>query len=280
MTKKNWKVCLAMLAVSAMMAGCAGKEETVSIEESSGLPVSIETSQATPEPKPEKDWAEHYKDYFKNYNLNDHELSIAYRERSVAGVVIRLTQASKGGRSYARYEYEGKEPTGNYLEIYTDEQGVAYYKSQIRDHEPVLSKTEALMSELESSMGVDNIIRFTDEDILSATYDREESENGVVYDVLYARILHKTSSKANRYLKYYFYVNRLTQDLERFAIQDAGDETICYVTPIESIEIPEELLNAKKEKKKDDFLYNLGKEMMKHALEATGVKSDSLDKIK
>ncbi|MBO4515447.1 MAG: hypothetical protein J5721_07205 [Lachnospiraceae bacterium] len=278
MTKRSWKTCLAVLAASALMAGCAGKEEEISIEESA--PVSIETSQATPEPKPEKDWAEHYKDYFRSYNLNDHMLSVAYRERSIAGVIIRLTEGSKGGRSYLRYELEGKEPTGNYLEIYTDEQGMAYYKSQIRDHEPILSKTDALMNELEASIGMDNIIKFTDEDILGATYDREETEDGTVYDVLYARVLHKTSSKANRYIKYYFYVNRVTQDLEKFVIQDAGDETICYVSPIESIEIPEELLNAKKEKKKDEFLYNLGKEIMKHSLEATGVKSDSLDKIK
>lgn len=278
MKKRNWKIGLAVLAMSAMMAGCAGKEEEISIEESA--PISIETSQATPEPKPEKDWAAHYKDFFRSYNLNDHELSVAYRERSVAGVIIRLTEASKDGRSYVRYELEGKEPTGNYLEIYTDEQGVAYYKSQIRDHEPILSKTEALMNELEASIGMDNIIRFTDEDILGATYDREETEDGTVYDVLYARVLHKTTSRANRYIKYYFYVNRVTQDLEKFVIQDAGDETICYVSPVESIEIPEELLNAKKEKKKDDFLYNLGREIMKHSLEATGVNSDSLDKIK
>ena len=278
MTKRSWKTCLAVLAVSALMAGCAGKEEEISVEEPAS--VSIETSQATPEPKPEKDWAEHYKDYFRSYNLNDHTLSIAYRERGAAGVIIRLTEANKNGRSYARYELEGKEPTGNYLEIYTDEQGAAYYKSQISDHEPILSRTDALMNEMEASIGVDNIIKFTDEDILGATYEREETEEGTVYDVLYARVLHKTSSKANRYIKYYFYVNRVTQDLEKFVVQDAGEETICYVTPVESIEIPEELLNAKKVKKKDDFLYDLGKEIMKHSLEATGVKSDSLDKIK
>ena len=279
MTKRNWKVGLAVLAVSALMAGCAGKEEdAISIEESA--PVSIATVEATPEPKPEKDWAEHYKDFFKTYNLNDHMMKVEYRERSIAGVIIRLTEASKGGRSYVRYELEGKDPTGNYLEIYTDEQGMAYYKSQIRDHDPILSKTDALMNELEASIEMDNIIKFTDEDILGATYEREETEEGTVYDVLYARVLHKTASKANRYIKYYFYVNRVTQDLEKFVIQDAGDETVCYVSPVESIEIPEEFLNAKKEKKKDEFLYNLGREIMKHSLEATGVKSDSLDKIK
>ncbi len=278
MTKRSWKTCLAVLAASAMMAGCAGKEEEISVEQSA--PVSIEVSQATPEPKPEKDWAEHYKDFFKNYILNDHQMTLAYRERSVGGVIIRVTQANKSGRGYERYEFEGKEPTGNYLEIYNDEQGVVYYKSQIRDHEPILSKTEGMMSELEASIGVDNLIKFTDEDVLGATYEREETEEGTVYDVLYARILHKTTTRANRYIKYYFYVNRVTQDLEKIVIQDAGDETICYVSPIESIEIPEELLNAKKVKKKEDFLYNLGKEIMKHSLEATGVKSDSLDKMK
>ena len=279
MTTMKWKACLIALAASALMAGCAGKEDEVNVDEDPTT-ISLEVSLATPEPTPEKDWAEHYKDYFKSYNLNDHELSVSYRERSAAGVIIHLTAANKDGRGYTRYEFEGKEPTGNYLEVYSDERGMVYFKSQIKDHEPVLSKSDGMMDELQDSIDVENLIRFTNEDILGATYEKEETADGSIYDVLYARLLLKSTSKANRYVKYYFYVNRITQDLERIEIQDAGENSICTVTPIESIDIPEELLNAKQEKTKDVFLYNLGRELMKQSFEALGLNSDTLDKLK
>ena len=278
MKKRNWKMSMVMLAVSAMLAGCAiQKEEEVSTEEPSSV-IAL-TSEATEEAEPKVDWAEHYKDFFRSYDLDNTMMTLDYQERSSNGLIIRLTQRRSEGKVWLHIEFEEKEPTGNYMDVYTDEQGMVYFKSQIRDNKPVLSKASGILSEAEASLGIDNPVLFEEEDFLGATYDREITEEDIVYDVLYARILHKTTTAANRYIKYYFYVNRETQKLEKITLQDAGAESVCYVTPIDGLEIPEEILNAKKEKKQEDFLLLMGREITKLIMEAKGVKADGMDKL-
>ena len=72
--------------------------------------------------------------------------------------------------------------------------------------------------------------------IESCTYREAIEEDGVIYDML--------DVVTNDGMNSVYFVNRDTQKIEKFTVDDGTTTMVCLVDEIESIEIPEEAMNS------------------------------------
>lgn len=260
----------ALLLAGALMAGCGETAVETPEPASTERAVLDLTSNATPEPvsteAPKDDWSGKYDNYFEVHPLDGVTVEAETISEGVK-VFLRMSFIDTEELSYVRMcLWEGKRKKEfdktqelNAVTLYCYNNGDVYLMTELKGKPTIYQKATGFSWDQldELTMG-DHRFGIKDDVYEEAKYDHDETIDGVVYDVLASKVLRQTESKANRWVKYYFFINRETQAMDRFQIKDSTEITDYYVFPIEETtytELPEGFKSAKKIKAEDLILW-------------------------
>lgn len=294
--KKFWLKAAAGLLAVMLLAGCAGKEtqESSAAEGANGgggLAGLMESAQvqvsesSSEEIAPKDDWSTKYENYFKEHPLQNCIIDMATEEEGVK-MAIRFGLGQTEEFLYLKYvvwECDAKQELDtssedNYVTAYMYKNGEAYLATTMKGKKTEYYKTTDLdFMNAEQMASSDNPLGLADDS--EFTYDHEEELDGVVYDVLFTKTLHTTKSKANRWVKNYYYINRETQALERVFVKDAAMSMDCYIAPLDPAtfaEMPAEMKNGKKDAG-EDFVKRFALGVVKITYNAVGIDPNKLD---
>lgn len=246
--------------------GVQGTAETVELEASLFSDLApgsgSQESETLASSEAKEDWSGKYEHYFEEHPMMNKIMEVSM-EQYGNKVFLRFAFGQTEDVLYVKYavwESEGKKELdtseeNNYCTLYFTKDGDAYLETVMKGKKTEYQKTSGVdwqnaghLSQTDKPMGIDN-------DMLDEiTYDREETIDGVVYDVLYAKSLMQTQSKANRWVKNYFYINRATQELELYQMKDTVVLMDCRFYPLdmEAVkEVPAEMKAGKKIKEEE-----------------------------
>lgn len=298
--KRLWMRGAALLMSAALLTGCGGKTEELSKESSStletlsaqstgegvtpgvGPSASLESSE-----EPKEDWSKRYDNYFSEHELNNCMMDIEYEEQ---GAKIRIQFSFGRTEEILYFKYAvwagnaGKELDAseekNSMTAYFNKDGEAYLKTIMKGKKDELYQVTGMPWETAEEMSeTSNPLELGDDTFEGLSYDGEEDIDGVTYDVLYSKTLRQSQSKANRYVKTYFYINRETQELELIRVKDVTKVMDCYLTPLdpaEYSEIPAEMKSGKKVKE-ENFAVTFALSLVKITFNSMGIDPDQLD---
>lgn len=181
----------------------------------------------------EVNWTEAYKDYFMREGIIPEKVKLTMTT-DMEGVSMDIVVAVVGEASYMHYAFENAT-----LDLYGI--GDMIYAHTVMCGEE--SWIYALVTSEEEANGVMNITTDTlivdTEDVMSCTYVEEVVEDGVIYDVLFLAV-----NEGSAMGDVYYYVNRETQKVARFTMEQEGQVIECDVEEINSIELPTGAANA------------------------------------
>lgn len=260
----------ALLFAGALLAGCGEKAAETQEPASTERAVLDLTSNATPEPismeEPKEDWSGKYDNYFDEHPLNASTVEAETVSEGIK-VFLRMSFIDTDELSYVRMcLWEGKRKKEfdktqelNAITLYCYSNGDVYISTELKGKPTTYQKATGFSWDnlYELTMG-DHRFGIQNDVYEDVVYDHEETIDSVVYDVLMSKVLRQTESKANRWVKYYFYINRETQAMDRFQIKDSTDITDYYVFPIDEssyAELPEGFKSAKKIKAEDVIVW-------------------------
>lgn len=295
--RKLWIKCVAVVAAGMLLTACENKQAEVSVatqsEEVSGIAAMIPAAsseelqkESTPE-APKDDWSNKYATYFEEHPLDNKVMDVETEEAGMR-IHLRFSFGHTDEMVYVKYVvWEGKAKKSfdltdesNCVTLYYFKNGDAYIETAMKGKKTEYQKATGMSWEealentkTDTPMGID------DDMFESLAYDREETVDGVIYDVLSSKALRKTKSKANRWVKYYFYVNRATQELERCQMVDVTDVMECTFVPLdmEAIsQLPEEYNSAKK-MKAEEFVLRYALAIVKITYNSVGIDPDQLN---
>ena len=302
MKKSYWKRWLAIVLAGALLGGCgskAGEESTgggssaemVVASQNAGDFVDAALAEASKSAEvaaqPKEDWSKKYENYFEEHPLDNSVMDVEYEEQGLK-THIQMGFCRTDEMLYMKYAiWAGKEGTEfdlsqekDYLIAYFQKSGDAYVKTVMPGKKDECYRTTGMPWEnAEEISESGNPLELGDDTFDGITYDSEETIDGVVYDVLFSKTIRQTASKANRYVKTYFYINRETQELELIRVKDGTKVMDCHMTPInpESVaEIPADLLSGKKVKS-EEFGMNFAIAIVKISFHSMGLDPDQLD---
>ena len=180
------------------------------------------------------DPAEHYKDFFKNYSMENQmiDASLDVKEENISmSMVIKVAQVGKS--SFFEFGMDAGTGMNEILMYNDDDAGYIYFEEAFagagktaykakNDDESIKEMTDSLAGE--KTFGLDN------ETSSKVKYDRTEVIDGVTYDVLVVDIDEG---------KGYYYINRDSQKLEKIEIPYEGEGTLdVKITSIDKIDFP------------------------------------------
>lgn len=179
------------------------------------------------------DWATAYEDYFTREDIIPENMKVTMN-MDMEGIAMEVVVATVGETSYMRYAFDTAA-----LDLYATQDKV-YTRMEMAGEEswiyaPVTSEED--VDSVMSLAGEDTIVE--PESVTACTYVKEVEENGVIYDVLLIEVDDETGSG-----EMFYYVNRETQKVEKFTMEQEGQEVECFVEEISSLEIPAEAANA------------------------------------
>ena len=291
-----WKL-LTVALMGAFLIGCgktegadAGRETgEAAVSEASLNPVAASLSdllgseQSASEEKQE-DWSGRYENYFDEHPVMNTVMDV-YTETQGNKIFLRFAFGQTEEMLYVKYavwECSAKKELDtstedNYVVLYFTKDGEAYLETVMKGKKTEYQRTSGLdwslvgqVSQTDRPMGIVNTML---EDI---KYDREEVIDCVVYDVLVAKSLRQTQSKANRYVKNFFFINRETQELEKYQLKDSIETLDCTFTPLDMdsiADIPEEMKKGKVVKL-DEFAEKYALAIVKITYNSMGLDPD------
>ncbi len=283
--------CAALATMMTLFSGCAGKTESAGgnepVIETAGS--ALEAALQTPEPTaaPKEDWSTKYEDYFLKHPLMNKVLEVEEEEDGLK-IAIRFSFGQTDNVVYVKYVvWEGSakreldtSEEKNYVTLYLLENGEGYMETVMKGKKTDYQKYTGInWNEAAELSQTDNPMGLGDDLYENMEYDREETIDGVVYDVLVSKALRQTKSKANRWVKYYFFINRLTQELEKCQMKDATEVTECIFSPLDEEVLkvlPEEMKGGKK-MKTDEFVLRYGIAIAKITYNAMGLDPDKFN---
>ena len=234
------------------------KEEAVEESKEESVEESKEESKESTDNKEVSgdlgDLSEHYKDYFKNYSMENQmiDASLDVKEDNISmSMVIKVAQV--GQSSF--FEFGMDAGTGmNEILMYNDaDAGYIYFEEAFagagktaykakNDDESIKEMTDSLAGE--KTFGLD------DETSSKVKYDRTEEIDGVTYDILVVDIDQG---------KGYYYINRDSQKLEKIEIPYDGEGTLdVKISDIDKIDFP----TSAKEIKSDELGEKIAADIM------------------
>ena len=297
MKKRGLVKLAALLLASAMLTACGEKapEESVSVGSpmaglgdvlaSAQSEASVSAVEETSAEAPKDDWSQKYDHYFAEHPLGNCVIDMSAEEEGVK-MAIRFGLGQTEEFLYFRYvvwECDAKKELDtssedNYITAYMYKNGEAYLATTMKGKKTEYYKATDLdfmnASELASS---DNPLGLMDDN--EFTYDHEEEINGVMYDVLFTKTLYTTKSKANRWLKNYYYINRETQALEWVHVKDTVLSMDYHISPLDPesfAELPAEMKNGKKDSN-EDFMKRFALGIVKITYNAMGIDPNKLN---
>lgn len=287
----------AMILIGALLIGCGsapkvdeqGPSEATGLEAALNDAASIGALQASEQAALEEekeDWSGKYEHYFEEHPMMNKVMDV-YTETQGNKIFLRFAFGQTEEMLYVKYavwECNAKKELDtssedNYVVLYFTKDGEAYLETVMKGKKTEYQRTSGLnwqdvgqVSKTDRPMGIDDTML---EDI---KYDREEVIDGVVYDVLVAKSLRQSESKANRYVKNYFYINRETQELEMYHLKDNIEFLDCTFTPLDMdsiADIPEELKKGKVVKL-EEFAEKYALAIVKITYNSMGIDPDKL----
>lgn len=243
MRKRLLSMLLAVALMASAMTGCGGKNdkevENVQEDDEEDKATDNSADDILIEPEDEVDssvdvnWADAYKDYFIREDIIPEKVKLTM-STDMDGVSMDVVVAVVGDSSYMRYAFENA-----ILDLYGT--GDMIYAHTVMSGEE--SWIYAPVTSEEEANGVMNISTDTlivdAEDVTSCTYVEEVVEDGVIYDVLFLDVNDESVTG-----DVYYYVNRETQKVDKFTMEQDGQTVECDVEEINSIELPDEAVNA------------------------------------
>ena len=297
MKKRGLAGLAAMLLAGVLLTACGEKapEEAAGISKpmagigdvlaSAQSEVSAFGMEETSEEAPKEDWSQKYDHYFEEHPFGNCVIDVETEEEGVK-MAIRFGLGQTEEFLYFKYavwECDAKKELDtssedNFVTAYMYKNGEAYLATTMKDKKTEYYRATDLdfmnASELASS---DNPLGLmSDEEF---TYDHEEELDGVMYDVLLTKTLHTTKSKANRWVKNYYYINRETQALEWVHVKDTVITMDYHISPLDPAtfaEMPAEMKNGKKDTG-EDFVKRFALGIVKISYNALGIDPNKLN---
>lgn len=300
MKRRNfWVRCAALLMAGVLLVGCGKKQELQPIDakEAGGIggllasgadnePIMSRLS-TEDEEKPKSEWADKYDHYFEEHPLTNKVMEIETEEQGLK-IFIRFAFGQTDDLIYIRYAvWEGDVKTEfdttveeNYVTAYFLASGEAYIETVMKGRKTEYQQTSGMAwSDMGSISKSENPMGLGDATLEGIVYDGEETIDGVIYDKIYTKALMQTASKANRWVKHYFYVNRETQEVERYQLRDFTTDMNCYFKPLDMtqyLEVPEEMKKGKKVKM-EEFAARYGLAIVKITYNSMGIDPNKLN---
>ena len=293
MIRKRFVAGLAgLLAAGMLLSGCSmgasdKGSDAAEVSVTSEEPKESATATPIPTEEPKDDWSGKYDNYFDEHPLQNIIMDLEVEEEGYL-VHMRYYLGQTDTANVIRYSMwacrSGKEldmsTERNVFTAYFTYEGEAYLQVDLKGKKPEYYHGVNIGEEdLTAITQSESPVEIGDDTVEETSYDREEVIDGVVYDILMSKTLRKTKSKANRWVKTYFYINRETQQLEKMVEKDSTKENVCIITPFDTTdyqEIPNELLKAKK-LKEHDFEVKFAVSFLRISLNCIGVDPDRYD---
>ena len=209
--------------------------EASSEEKSSEASSEEKSSEASSEEKSSEanaatgEWATAYDTYFDEHEiLRDNAQMEAVLEEE--GLTMTTTIAVSGETSLMTYDFNGSGIT-----IYVTE-------DKMYAHSYMAGEEAWMFAPVESEEDADAVMdtSIDSNNIDSWTYKEEVTEDGVTYDVLEVQSTDDEGETAVMDC----YVNRETQEIDKYAMTEDGTTMVFVVTDIDGIELPAEAANA------------------------------------
>lgn len=296
--RKFWIGCVAILSAGVLLAGCGKKAEEESVQSQDGGQAGIvsilgsvssenQTEGSGEVVENKDDWSKKYEHYFEEHPLDNTVMEVE-EETEGQRIFLRFALGTTEDMVYVKYAvWEGSakkkldtSEENNYVVVYYLKNGEGYIETVMKGKKTEYQKASGLdwnraaeMTQTDDPMGLE---KAEDAEI---TYDHEEVIDGVTYDVLYTKTLRQTKSKANRWVKNYFYINRETQQLAVYELQDANEVLKINFTPLDTesfATIPEEMKNGKKIKA-EEFDLRFALAIAKITYNSVGIDPDKLN---
>ena len=177
------------------------------------------------------DLEKEYNEYFKNVQMDGKQF-VFDMDMSSYGMEVTLSMRF-GAKDGASFIYIGlpnknsKEENG--FEMYVMKDSTAYLRMAIAGQDPAIYKTEHLSEENASSLNFAEGLVDIDqkERDVQLTYVRQETVNGVKYDVL------KFEDD------YYVYMNAQSKEWEMMKVIQDGQEYMIYVKSFDGVTLPD-----------------------------------------
>lgn len=175
-----------------------------------------------------KDWSTAYDDYFENQASLDDNFKLDC-SALMEGMSFNIIVAVSGETVQMSYDLA----TAKFDMYATKDKVYAYWELQ--------GQSGWAWAPVESEEDVESLVDTSEyivdpATIESCTYREAIEEDGVIYDML--------DVVTNDGMNSVYFVNRDTQKIEKFTVDDGTTTMVCLVDEIESIEIPEEAMNS------------------------------------
>ncbi|MBR3509992.1 MAG: hypothetical protein IKO03_14630 [Lachnospiraceae bacterium] len=297
MKKRGLAGLAAVLMAGVLLTACGEKapEESAGINQpmagigeilaSAQSEASVSSVEETSAEAPKDDWSQKYDHYFEEHPIGNCVIDMSTQEEGMK-MAIRFGLGQTEEFIYLRYvvwECDAKQELDtssedNFVTAYMYKSGEAYLSMNMKGRKTEYYKATDLdfanASQLASSdnpLGIMNDEEFT--------YDHAEELDGVTYDVLFTKTLYTTKSKANRWIKNYYYINRETQELEWVHVKDTAITMDYHISPLDAesfAEMPAEMKNGKKDSN-EDFMKRFALGIVKITYNALGVDPNKLN---
>ena len=297
MKKRGLAGVAAMLLAGALLTACGEKaaEESVSVGNpmagigdvlaSAQSEASVSGVEEMTAEAPKDDWSQKYDHYFEEHPLGNCVIDMSGEEEGMK-IAIRFGLGQTEELLYFKYvvwECDAKQELDtssedNYVTAYMYKNGEAYLATTMKGKKTEYYKaTDLDFMNAEALASSDSPLGLMDDN--EFTYDHEEEVEGVMYDVLFTKTLYTTKSKANRWVKNYYYINRETQELAWVHVKDAVivmDYYISSLDPETFAEMPAEMKNGKKDTA-EDFMKRFALGIVKITYNALGIDPNKLN---
>ena len=297
MKKRGLVKLAALLLAGTMLTACGEKavEESVSVgNPMAGIGDILASAQAeasasgmeeTSVEAPKEDWSQKYDHYFSEHPLGNCVIDMSAEEEGMK-MAIRFGLGQTEEFLYMKYvvwECDAKQELDtssedNYVTAYMYKNGESFLATTMKGKKTEYYKaTDLDFMNAEKLASSDNPLGLMDDS--EFTYDHEEEVDGVTYDVLFTKTIHTTKSKANRWVKNYYYINRETQALEWVHVKDATITMDYHISPLDPAtfaEMPAEMKNGKKDSS-EDFVKRFALGIVKITYNALGIDPNKLN---
>ena len=179
------------------------------------------------------DWLSAYADYYTKEDMMPENVKV-YMTTDMEGITMNIVVATVGETSYMGYEINNA-----VIDLYAMGEQI-YARTEIAGEESWIVAPVATEEDVESIMTMSGENTLIDaETVTACTYVETVVEEGVTYDVLSLSVDAESGIGSA-----YYYVNRDTQMVEKCIMEQDGQEAVCLIEEISSIELPAEAAGA------------------------------------
>lgn len=220
---------------SAQAEALANAEATASTEQTAGTETtaSTEAAASTEQATVGGDWATAYEGYFEREDILPEKVK-ATTTATAEGVTMNMVVAMADGNLQMTIDMGAA-----VMDMYVMDEKVYCY-TQMQGEESWTYAVPASEEEVDTVTSMQEDPTINSEDVTECSYIAEVEEDGVIYDTLKV-VTANDDGTTNEMVAY---VNRETQMLTKYEMEQDGTIGTCYFEEIEGIELPAEAANA------------------------------------